>query len=66
MVNMILGTSWRDGDKLTNPEGWGPGKEGRPGIQIARHKYGPPKSHISGKDSINHDFDLSKLNFLAL
>ena len=41
MVNMILGTSWRDGDKLTNPGGWGPGKEGRPGIQIARHT--PPK-----------------------
>ena len=39
MVNMILGTSWRDGDKLTNPGGWGPGKEGRPGIQIARHTF---------------------------
>ena len=29
-------------------------------------QYGPLKSHISGKNSIKHDFDPSKLNFLAL
>ena len=42
MVNMqiILGTAWREGDKLTKP-GRGPGMEGRPGIQIARPT--PPK-----------------------
>ena len=28
-------------------------------------QYGPPKSHISGKNSMKHDFDPSKLNFLA-